>query len=262
MNNLTPQIRPDKNGNFVTRWVNPFRNTSSSKPSPIPVVTTPLRSAVPVTEEREKQYKELAQVLRENMTFGDISEIEPSLKTIARYDPELLDKITHAVESNPLFESEFWAEMFGNRHVISDVSPKRLEEMLEKCNAAFPVNSAVNHLASKGGDIATDVYTCMQMGDLVNSITRGRVTGDFDSTIAGVTMIAHIKQLNNASSWAAIDGDVVTYTKILDAAEYIASRKEDVYAILPELMKRGSFDRETIEMLLDAPASAMMNGAL
>lgn len=260
MSNLIPEQRPDKNGNLVTRWVRSFTKMVSAKPIPAPVA--PARSMVPMTEAREKQYKDLSEYFRECLNFGTRSNIEPSMETIARYDPELLDSIAEAVEDDPKFAGEFWAEMFGNRHIIGDASPKRLEEMLEKCHAAFPVNTMVKRIADSGGNIGSDVYSAMQFGDVVNSITRGKIAENFDETIGAVTMITYVKQLHLGGSWSAADDEHVTYSEILKEAKYIATRAEEVEAILPELLKRGVFDRESIDALLDAPVRVLMEGAL
>lgn len=260
MSNLIPEQRPDKNGNLVTRWVRSFARRDSAKAIPAPVA--PARTTVPMTDARERQYKDLSQSLRESMSFGTRSNIEPSVETIARYDPELLDRITEAVKTNPEFEGEFWSEMFGNRHIVSDASPKRLEEMLEKCRAAFAVNPLVKRIAESGGNLSSDVHSAMQIGDVVNSITRGKVHENFDETIGAVTMIAYVKQLHMDASWSATDGGYVSYTDILEEAKYIASRADEVEAILPELLKRKAFDRTTIDALLDAPVRVLMEGAL
>jgi hypothetical protein len=260
MSNLIPERRADKRGNIVTRWVRSFNNKDSAKNIPAPVA--PVRSIVAMTESREKQYKDLSEYLRECMSFGTRSNIEPSVETIARYDPELLDRITEVVEDGSEFEGEFWSEMFGNRHIVSDASPKRLEEMLEKCHAAFAVNSLVKRIAGSGGNLDGDYLSAMQIGDVVNSITRGKVHDNFDATIGAVTMVVYIKQLHLDASWSATDNAYVSYSEILEEAKYIASRAEEVEAILPELLKRNAFDRKTIDALLDAPVRVLMEGAL
>jgi len=255
-----PEQRSDKNGNVVTRWVRSFTKKGATKPIPAPI--SPARSTVPMTGYRDQQYKELSQQLRESLNFGERSNIQPSLETIARYDPLLLDRITESIEADPAFNLEFWAEMFGNKHIISDADPQRLEYMLEKCYAAFVINPLVQRIADSGWHLGRDVYSAMQIGDVVDAISRGKITENFDETIGAVTMIAYVKQLHLDASWSATDGKYVTYSEILEEAKYIATRAEEVETILPELLKRGVFDRGSIDALLDAPVRVLMEGAL
>lgn len=260
MSNLIPEQRSDKNGNIVTRWVRSFTRRDSAKTIPAPVVAS--ISAVPMTEDTETQYKELTEVLQETLKFGTRSQIPDSLETIARYDPELLDRITDSA-MNTVMEREFWAEMFGNKHIISDADPKRLKDMLGKCRSALVVNRVVKMVADDSGwKINGDAFGALHIGDVVDSITRGKVDENYDATIMAVTMISYVKQLHLDAAWSESDNSYVDYDEVLKEAKGIATRAEEVEVILPELIKRKAFDRETIDALLDHPVPVLLEGAL
>lgn len=264
-NNLVADKRPDKNGNLVTRWIRSFggRNTAMTIPAPA-APSLPgehkLRS-VRMTEEREQQYMYVARKLRVTLEFGNRNNIEPSLETVAKYDPDLLDRIEKSVDSSD-FDSRYWAEVFGNQAGLSDEFPKHLENMLRRHHASFVVNPLVQRIAASGGGLGGDVFSAMQIGEVVDNITRGKPIEDFDETIAAVTMIVYIKKLHIGASWSDAENQRVTYSQILEDAKHIATRVDEVERILPELYQRGVYDRETIDILLGAPSPSLMDGLL
>lgn len=260
MSNLIPEQRPDKNGNLVTRWVRSFGKKRSPKPIPAPP-SSPSLGALP--SDREKQYKDLSKVIQDALQFGSMDNIEVSVETIARYDPQLLDRMTESIAADTEFQSMYWSEMLGNKHFNIDANPDRLEDTLEKFRATFAVNSMLDRIADRSGNTKNDVYDALSMGDTVHAITRGKVPDkDFDATISAVTAVVCIKQLTLDFSVTTVHGGPMKYSDVWNEAKYIVSRAHEVGDILPELVKRGTFDRGTIDALLAAPTSTLREGSL
>lgn len=266
-NNLVAEKRPDKHGNLVTRWIRSFTGRDTAKDIPAPALpdATKLRP-VPMTKARKQQYKDLANLLRENIEFGMVSAIEKQLKTIAEYDPYLLDRITESTHEH-VSEREFWAKTLATRAVLSGEYQKHLKQTLDKYHAAFVVNPLVKRIADNGGSIGGNVFSAINIGDTVNNITRGEVTRSdvdegFEATITAVAMIVYLKNLHVDTPWDDEENRKTTNAQILESAKYIATRVDEVERILPELYQRGTYDRETIDILLNAPAPSLMEGLL
>jgi hypothetical protein len=188
------------------------------------------------------------------------SNIPARVETVARYDPYLLDRITEST-SEHASEREFWATTFANQAVLRGEYQKHLKLTLEKYHAAFVINPLVKRIADSDSSLSGDVSTAVRIGDVVHNITSGKIKDDFDENIAAVTMIVYIKQFHDMSL-SDTEDEPVSDRQILESARYIATRVEDVERILPELKERGAYDRETIDMLLDAPAPSLMEGLL
>lgn len=258
-NNLVAEKRPDKNGNVVTRWIRSFtaRDTAKSIPAPTAPSVRALRPA-PMTEQRKRQYMDLARTLRANAEFGNINNIAPSLEMIAKYDPDLLDRIEESIHATDS-QIDFWTGEMTSQVGLNEEFPEQIKSMLDRHHAAFVINPLIKRIADNGGNITSNLMTASTIGDVVSAITSRKVEDNFDETIAAVTMIVYIKRLHVGGLLAA---DYATYPRLLEDAKYIATRVDEVERILPELYERKAYDRETIDMLLDAPSPSLMEGLL
>lgn len=260
MSSLIPEQRPDKNGTLVTRWVRSFAKKSSSKAIPAPPVGPALN---PLPPDREKQYKDLSRNLQDTLKFGSIKSIDSGIETIARCDPYLLDRMTESIAADPEFQSMFWAEMLGNKHLDIGASPDKLESILEKFRATFAINAMLDRISERSGNQRNDVFDAFKMLDVVHAITIGKVGDEnFDTAISAVTAVAYIKKLHGDVLVTGPDGMPVKYSDVWEEAQDIVSRAEDVGDILPELTRRGVFDRGIIDTLLEAPAPTLREGSL
>lgn len=260
MSNLIPERRADKRGNIVTRWVRSFKKKpTQSLPAPWPSLAMPDLKGNPLRAEITR----LCHVLQPSELLTPSSLLTSNVAYIAKRDPELLERITVASESDSE-ERDYWEHRLGRGPNLTNKSRNEQRYTISGLKNAFVIHSVLQRIADSGGDITPSGKDRMGMDAMVNGIilTDGEITDPPEQLVEAVTLIAYIKGLHTPDSWDHEDGGYMTFAGISSDAGYIGGRLDEVEAMLPELRARKAFDRATIEALRDSPSQVMRDGEL
>lgn len=271
MSNLTPEVRTDKNGNAVIRWIRSFTNKKPAAVFPTPVITvtaspksetaltTPVASPKPSSE---IEAMELCGLLQPTTHYDGNSRLGINANFIARRDPELLQKITHAVRGNAA-ESEYWEHKLGRSNIIQNGYTDEVEYNLSECHIATAINPLLHIIANIDPRIRMHSAEPHQYRITVSTLMKeGGITNPPEALAQAVTLISYIKGRHTDEAWIAESGGHVSYRKIAADAKYIAAHLDQVIGLLPELRSRKAHDRGTIEMLLNADVQVLRDGEL
>lgn len=141
MNNLTPEQRPDRNGNVVTRWVNAFKNrkTAARKPIPAPALSDvaadeddyshnysdyalPHRNAQRprrrLTDAERDERRELSRTARSVLDRNDSYEriCSANIDFVIDHDPKLMQEVLDACSGDKEI-SEFLIAKFNHQYI-------------------------------------------------------------------------------------------------------------------------------------------------
>lgn len=256
MNPLMPERRPDKNGNVVTRWIRQFAGRGSTASLPAPVAKTPKRS-IPI----QNEIGELCNVLQPGVIHLNTL-LNDNIGFIADRDPEMLGRIKAAVESSPSHMG-YWEHKLGRGNVMSNGSQANHERNLDECRVSLAVNPVLDDIARNGGDASMSGKDPHAFRQIVGRILDdGDISNPPEELVKAVTLIAYIRGLHTDGSWGDPDAGLVTYKSIEKDAAYIVDHMDQVEDMLPQLREREAYDRDTIEMLMNAPSASLREGML
>jgi hypothetical protein len=251
-----PERRPDKHGNVVTRWIRQFTSRASSANIPAPVSAEPRRNRL-----NQNEVDELCTVLQPGVVPPSTL-LQNNIEFIADRDPEMLGRIKVAAQSNSV-QMDYWEYKLGKGNVMSHGKQGNHERNLDECRIALVVNPVIHDIAYSGGDVRSGGMGAHAIRQIVSSIMEtGEISNPPEELIKAVLLIAYIRGLHTDESWGEPDGGFVTYDSIDKDAAYIIDHMEQVEDMLPQLRERKAYDRETIELLMNAPTASLREGML
>lgn len=253
MSDLHAEKRPDKHGNIVTRWVKSFTKSKPATKIPAPK-SGKLYGEIAVMD--------LCGMLQPMNHYDSRSLIARKAKFIADSDPELFARITKSAQFNAA-ELDYWEHTLGQGSMLTANSPEEQASLLNSYRSAFIINPLVKRIADSGGDIK-HLAGSLELSRVVRTMMKNIDAEQSDEMVAAVTMIAYLKDLHNNEmfEWGAGPGPGMSYPDVTKDAEFIASRLDEVEALLPEFRARRAWTRESMELLLNSPVRALSEGEL
>lgn len=254
MSNLIPEVRTDKNGNAVTRWIRSLGRKTSDRTLPAPAL-----AGRPIN--REPQIMELCGLLQPTAHYDSHSLLATNLKSIADKDPELLQRITSAARASAA-EGDYWESTLRMTDMTRG-TPEDRERKIDRFRISLDINPLLNRISNSGGDVSMNGKASHQFRRVIGTLMIESNISDPPAELTqAVTMITYIKSLHTDASWSEPDGGYTTYKMIEKDAAYIADHLDQVEGLLPELRIRKSYDRATIEMLMNSETQALREGEL
>lgn len=258
MNNLHTEKRPDRNGNIVTRWVRSFGKSTSNARIPAPFNASRKKSP-----ELEAEIKELCGMLQppEIKQWSDL--LENNVSFVAEQDYDLFQRITKSAQFSP-HENDYWESTLGLGNPFRKQSREEQQSLLSDMRATLVIVPLLERIAAQGGDVGpTSGPDRFLFENIVRDyMVSGQIVDPSDSLVAAVVMTAYATGYPDPTGKAKGRSTFLDYASVKDDVEYIASRVEEVEAILPELTERRAGDREMIDRLLNAPAPSLHEGML
>jgi hypothetical protein len=258
MSNLTPEVRTDKNGNAVTRWMRSLGKKRQPAAPPAPVATR----ETPVSIPHYKQVSiELWGILHPMNGYDHSSRLAANIEVISRIDPVLLQRITQSARDND-FDRNHWTDRLHLSDNLNHSDHAKLEEELSAFRTALDVNVILHHLTDHGIAISEQSPHLYQttVSLLLND---GVIQNPSSELIQALTVIAYIKGQGNAAPWKKGPNEVSDIYNSLEAdVAYIVDHLDQVVTLLPELISRGTHDHNIIDMLLSSNAQALREGEL
>jgi hypothetical protein len=256
MNPLMPERRPDKHGNVVTRWIRQFTSRASSANLPAPLGAEPKRNRL-----NQNEVDELCTILQPGIIHPSTL-LKNNIEFIADRDPEMLGRIKTAAQTNTL-HMDYWEFKLGKGNVMSHGKQGNHERNLDECRISLAINPVLDDIAHNGGDVSLSGKYPHQFRQIVGGIMDdGDISSPPEDLVKAVLLIAYIRGLHTDESWGDPDAGLVTYKSIEQDAAYIVDHMDQVEEMLPQLRERKAYDRETIELLMNAPTASLREGML
>jgi hypothetical protein len=257
MSNLIPEVRTDKNGNAVTRWIRSLGKKRSTTSAPAPVI----EPEDPAVLRSEQATMELLGILHPMGNYGISSPIAAKIMVVFHKDPALLQRITEAAWDHD-FDREHWMDRLHLSDKLNYSQPEKLEEELIAFRTAIDVNVMVRHL-SDSGVIINEQSPYLLQAAVSLILEDGGLKDPSSQMVQALTVIAYLKGKPNAVPWKKGPNKVSDiYNSIAADADYIADHLEQVVPLLPELISRSTHDRNIIDILLNSNAQVLRDGEL
>jgi hypothetical protein len=259
--NLTPEKRPDRNGNLVTRWVSSFSRTTAAQPLPAP--------PAPVSRRTEKVDAARAKLVASGIystsnasRAGDLSDL--NLRLLLDYSPELFEEVMESVTLGG-GEKYCWQQLIMRSRKQPGTSRDQFLLPYRCSLIGYPMMHRMSEIDPQFVPMRNGMEDSMlRMDGLMRTVLQPvSETGTTisDETIEAVAMFVYLGGLYDTPKRIEYEGNS-SYADNERDIEYLASRIEEVRGILPLLAERKTISREVVESLLDAPSTSLRDGIL
>lgn len=254
-NNLVPEVRRDKNGNAVTRWI---RSLSKNRtPTTLP---SPALQQAPRTTRNEQAAMELFGVLMPMTQYKPDWSNARNMCVIAEHDLELLNTITR-VSRNNVVDADYWADRLDADR-LATMKPDDLQLELNKYRVALTANTTIHDIAEATNQSMSRSALHMNNTTVQLLIENGNLHHPDNNLIKALTVISYIKGIQDADAWKPASEGTTVYEGISSDAHYIAEHYEEVMELLPELRSRKTHDKNTIEAMINNDTKVLREGEL
>lgn len=274
MSNLTPELRPDKNGKLVTRHVRTESGTKSSTPMPAPMMTT--ADKTPVFHMVEKKLSDvLASARSERVTdFDEWDEEDNEWKVFDEsvgYDADALlqdTEISEALSALPASTLQSIWDQSDNNPYSDDLEVSVLHALTFERDDVQSIEYLV-HLHNK----ASGYYPgedLLENPD-VNSYTilRDHVHWLRGFERVGYTIPEHPYEAS-ANDWAVMDGLFTVQGALNERkaefddnlARLVIERPDSALRVAEIIEQRNTTDESLIRNILDSEAPSIAEGFL
>lgn len=259
--NLTPEKRPDRNGNVVTRWVRSFNKFTPVEPLPAP--PSPVsRKTEKVNAARTKLVASGIYSTSNASRAGDYSEL--NLRLLLNYSPELFEAVMESVDLRGS-EKYCWQQLIMRTQNQPGTSRDQFLLPYRCSLIGYPMMNRIAEIDPRFYPMRNGIQDSMMRMDGLMRVVLQPVsetgTEISDETIEAVAMFVYVGGLyDNPKRIEYVDN--LFYADNERDIEYLASRIEEARDILPLLSERKTVSREVVESLLDNPSPALREGAL
>jgi hypothetical protein len=258
MSNLTPEQRPDRNGNIVTRWVKLFkRDRREANHIPAPVATPP--QEVPSVD--ADLMEEACHILqrKDGHKYGLC---RTNAKFVITNRPELMRQVLDLCWDDESYK-EFWGRRFSNQYVApqidhygwddwSSVPESLTENKLERVRQALIANDETSRLFTEGDD-PNSRYRMMYYFDA--AATRLASADPSDQRLRACVLIAYIHGVHHE-----IFADKLEVPE--EQIDYFAENLDRIRMFAPQIRARGTTDIAFVRDMIEDTSAALAEGAL
>jgi len=253
---LVPELRTNKNGVTITRWVRRY-------PKPSEVAAFPPRPPTPTDGELGANGKDLLlkTIIPTAKLYGEKRERTlKSVEFLSGIVPDLLDRIAVACDSGGA-EREEWMRLLGsvNYAPMERFEPGITRRGIERALTVFP------YIGSLCGSSVDESIRSEYMDHYYEIATflieeSGRREAPENETKAMV-LACYIRGITPEMSWEQ-RGMESLYSEMKDDLGYLSSHLEEIEPFLDELVKRKEFSRGYVESVLATEARSLTSGVL
>jgi hypothetical protein len=293
MSNLTPEQRPDRNGNIVTRWVKSFKNWKSAERTPLPP-PAPIypdygvedyRSGYRENQPEQKDpalkppkmdsesrrslfteaYDTLAIIENAEHYSGYDSTCSDNIDYVIDYDPDLMRKVISYCADDAQ-QNLFMQQVFGNQHISPNAnnrydygyrreqSQKQLDGRLDRLRKSMIIGSAALRLFATNQDKDwSHVYGLTYIDAVVKDLAPE--TGASDEKVRACTSIAYIHGAHKTGG----GGDKLGVSQ--SEIEFFTDNLDRIEPFIPQLLERKTTGVEIVRDMING-ASVLSEGAL
>jgi hypothetical protein len=257
MSNLTPEQRPDRNGNIVTRWVKLFkRDSRKANTIPSPAVIHPQ-----VAPDAHDGLSKDAYALLRRDDGHKYGLFYTNIRFVIAHQPDLMRQVLDLCCGDESYK-EFWGRRFNNQYVAPQSDsygwddgepPASLTEMkLERVRQALIANDETSRLFTEGDD-SNSRYRMMYYFDA--AATRLASADPSDQRLRACVLIAYIHGVHQE-----IFADKLKVPE--DQIDYFAENLDRIRLFAPQIRARKTTDIAFIRDMIEDTSAALAEGAL
>lgn len=257
MSNLTPEQRPDRNGNLVTRWVKLFKRDSkeaSHIPSPA-VIRSQAGSSV------DADLMEEACDILQRKDGHKYGLCRTNAKFVITHQPDLMRQVLDLCWADESHK-EFWGRRFSNQYVAPQSDsygwddgepPASLTKIkLERVRQALIANDETSRLFTEGDD-SDRRYGMMYYFDA--AATRLAAADLEEQRLRACVLIAYIHGAHQE-----IFADQLNVPE--DQIDYFAEHLDRIRLFAPQIRARKTTDIAFVRDMIEDTSAALAEGAL
>lgn len=284
MSNLTPEQRPDRNGNIVTRWVKSFKNRKASERTPLPPPapsydsyreTPPEQEATALKppkmdfEPRRSLFTEARDALAiiEDAEYygGHDSTCSDNIDFVIDYDPELMRKVISYCEDDTQ-QNLFMQQVFAHQHISPhagnrsnygyrrEQSQSQVDGRLDRLRKSMVIGAAALRLFATNHEKDWTrsyglTYLDLTVRDLAPEV------GASEEKLRACTAIAYVHGAYKHGGGGGQFG--ITQSEI----EFFTDNIDQIEPFIPQLLERGTTGIDMVRDMING-ASALSEGAL
>lgn len=258
MSNLTPEQRPDRNGNIVTRWVKLFKRDSRGANIPSPATIQPQEAPDVNATLRAEAY---AVLQRDDGHRAGLC--YTNTKFIIDHDPDLMRQVLDMCLADEAHKG-FWGRRFSNQYIAPQVAeihdwedetpPASLtKKKLERVRKALITNDEVTRLFTEGNDAD---YRYRAMYYLDAAAIRMAYKDSSEQRLRACTLIAYIHGVHQGRIFA----DNLKIPE--DQIDYFVENLDRIRLFAPQLLARNTTDVAFVKNLIEDTSASLAEGAL
>lgn len=265
MNNLTPEQRVNKLGHLVTKHVKTGsgdKREQTRKPLPAP-------SSGYLTAEKTQRIETALAAVFSDAAGGNV---EPNMLAygnigfLAESSPDTLDKIVkqcaHGKIENRLWRSELSRRQLHpvGRTGVPEFYINEHERSLVIFPAAISMIQATGDHGNNPGLVQE--YTSKIAQRLGSMLRDNDVVSPAPELLKSFVAIGVIRGMHDKRHWRMGHTNAYVYSDFADDAEYFSGHISEIEPLIPELIARGSYDRELVAELLSVDSAPLRVGLL
>jgi len=242
--NLVPESRQDRNGKSVIRWVRD--ETFDNKGNRIPPAQITIQ---------KKRFDASAIIFPDNNNSVSNQHV---IDFLANTMPDILDKLVDAMQGDEDI-AENLRTLLKEPYRLTQVPIEETRENFERAFVIHPYTKKMMVLLRLEEDGDSE-WTRLVMLRLESLVMDARQTKVIDDNITKALIMTLLME-GHHDDYAETTANEMWVTRE-DDIRYIAEHLEAVEAIVPELMRRETFARGTVEALVSTPSKSLTSGVL
>jgi hypothetical protein len=260
MSNLTPEQRPDRNGNIVTRWVKSFkRDSRKANRIPAPAVTQPQVSP----DVNTSLYREALAMLQRNDGHKQ-GLCYTNTKFVIDHQTGLLRQVLDVCRADENHK-DFWSRRFSNQYVAPQVGENGWEHgggpseplvnaKLERVRKTLITTNEASRLLAK--DDEDPAFRVRAMYYIDAAATRLASTSPSEQRLRACALIAYIHGVPQGRVFA----DNLKVPE--DQINYFVENLDRIRLFAPQLLARNTTDIAFVKDMIEGTSAALAEGAL